>query len=415
MEEQKNIPELRFPEFSGDWEVKKLGDLLEFKNGINASREQYGKGVKFINVLDILNNELITYDKIIGKVDVDDITVSKYPVNYGDILFQRSSETREEVGTACVYLDKDHTATFGGFVIRGRKIANYDPVFLNKLLKTDSARDEITSKSGGSTRYNVGQETLSSVKLYFPHIKEQEKIASFLTAIDEKLQALKKKKSLLEQYKKGVMQKIFSQEVRFKDDNEKAFPEWKTKKIGDITSLLKDGTHGTHKDSNSEGYYLLSAKNIINGKINIDSSDRKISKDDYDSIYKNYQLKPGDILLTIVGTIGRSAIWQGDLENIAFQRSVAIFRFKECIPEFMYQIFCQEFFQTELLKRQVVSAQPGIYLGDLAKIELSLPTLPEQKRISTLLSSIDEKINYCNTQIEKTEQYKKGLLQKMFV
>jgi type I restriction enzyme S subunit len=146
----KNIPKLRFPEYKENWKEKSLGELLEFKNGINASKEQYGKGVKFINVLDILNNEFITHDKILGSVDVDQDTVDKYPVNYGDILFQRSSETREEVGTASVYLDKEHIATFGGFVIRGKRIGDYDPIFLNKLLKTDASRDSITSKSGGS-------------------------------------------------------------------------------------------------------------------------------------------------------------------------------------------------------------------------------------------------------------------------
>ena len=102
-------PKLRFPEFEDDLKEKKLGDLLEFKNGINASKEQYGSGVKFINVLDILSNDYITHDKIIGSVDVAEEMVVKYAVNYGDILFQRSSETREEVGTANVYLDKNHT------------------------------------------------------------------------------------------------------------------------------------------------------------------------------------------------------------------------------------------------------------------------------------------------------------------
>ena len=179
-----NFPNLRFPGFEGDWEVKKLGELLEFKNGINASKEQYGKGVKFINVLDILNNDFITYENIIGKVDVDANIIEKFSVQYGDILFQRSSETREEVGTANVYLDKTNNATFGGFVIRGKKVGDYNPIFFNKLLKTNSARESITSKSGGSTRFNVGQEILSSIVLCFPTLLEQQKIASFLSLID---------------------------------------------------------------------------------------------------------------------------------------------------------------------------------------------------------------------------------------
>ena len=122
MEENKIIPKLRFPEFEGEWENKKLGRLLTFKNGLNASKEQYGRGVKFINVLDIITNDYITYDNIIGQVDVSPKEIDKNKVEYGDILFQRSSETREDVGQANVYLDRNQVAVFGGFIIRGRKI-----------------------------------------------------------------------------------------------------------------------------------------------------------------------------------------------------------------------------------------------------------------------------------------------------
>ncbi|WP_336711115.1 restriction endonuclease subunit S, partial [Chryseobacterium sp. MMO-127] len=208
------MPRLRFPEFTGVWENKRLGELLEFKNGINASKEQYGSGVKFINVLDILSNDFITYDNIVGKVNVDELIVEKFSVSYGDILFQRSSETREEVGTANVYLDKNKNATFGGFVIRGKKIGEYNPVFFNKLLKTNSARENITSKSGGSTRFNVGQEILSSVNLYFPNLPEQDKIASFLLFVDERIQTQKKIIEGLKTLKIQSRNKLFTQIIK---------------------------------------------------------------------------------------------------------------------------------------------------------------------------------------------------------
>ncbi|MDO4589039.1 MAG: restriction endonuclease subunit S, partial [Fusobacterium sp.] len=207
------IPKLRFKEFSGEWEEKKLKQILEFKNGINASKEQYGKGIKFINVLDILNNDFITYDNIIGKVDIDEKLLDKYSVNYGDILFQRSSETREEVGMTNVYLDKK-IATFGGFVIRGKKIGNYVPTFINKVLKTNLARNEITSKAGGSTRYNVGQDILNEVQIIIPNMQEQQKIADFLSSVDKKISITEEKLNLFKDYKKGMMQKIFKQEIR---------------------------------------------------------------------------------------------------------------------------------------------------------------------------------------------------------
>uniref|UniRef100_UPI0025856FEC restriction endonuclease subunit S n=1 Tax=Algoriphagus sp. TaxID=1872435 RepID=UPI0025856FEC len=183
MSEKRNVPKLRFPEFLEGWNEKNLGELLEFKNGYNAPKESYGSGEKFINVLDIIQNTTITHDKILGSVELSKLEFEKYKVEYGDILFQRSSETREEVGQANVYLDKLRPATFGGFVIRGKKIGDFVPSFMNYLLRTPQSRNEITSKSGGSTRYNVGQETLSQVPVILPSLPEQQKIAEFLTTV----------------------------------------------------------------------------------------------------------------------------------------------------------------------------------------------------------------------------------------
>ena len=218
------MPKIRFQEFDREWMKIILGELLSFKNGLNSDKQNYGSGVKFINVLDIINNDFITYDNIIGSVEVSDSEYEKNKVGYGDILFQRSSETREEVGQSNVYLDVKN-ALFGGFVIRGKMKQNYYPMFMNYLLKTWLARKEITTKSGGSTRYNVGQDTLSKVTIYTTSLPEQQKIAEFLSAVDEKIRQLTRKKELLEQYKKGVMQKLFSQEIRFKkDENGSDYP-----------------------------------------------------------------------------------------------------------------------------------------------------------------------------------------------
>ena len=207
----EKVPKLRFKEFEkdGEWVEKKLGELLEFKNGINAAKEQYGKGIKFINVLDVLKDEVITYDSIIGSVDIDEITLQKNSVKFGDIIFQRSSETQEEVGTANVYLDKDNTATFGGFVIRGKKIGSYEPLYLNALLKTKEIRNSISLKAGGITRFNVSQEILASTTILLPTIQEQQKIASCLSSLDEIIKAQAEKIVELKQHKKGLMQGLF--------------------------------------------------------------------------------------------------------------------------------------------------------------------------------------------------------------
>lgn len=183
-----NVPNLRFNEFSLPWHQMRIIDLLSFQNGINGTPEQYGKGIKYISVGDILNNDYITYDKIAGSIDINQETLKNYSVTYGDILFQRSSEIKEDIGRTNVYLDKDHTATFGGFVIRGKKIGDYNPTFFNYLLKSPSSRQSIVRLGAGAQHYNIGQENIKTLNFYFPDEEEQQKIANLFSKIDERIQ-----------------------------------------------------------------------------------------------------------------------------------------------------------------------------------------------------------------------------------
>ena len=188
--------------------------------------------------------------------------------------------------------------------------------------------------------------------------------------------------------------------------------EWESKKLGDVALLIKDGTHGTHKDV-EEGPYLLSAKNIKDGKIIVTNDDRKISYEDYNSIYKNYSLKENDILLSIVGTIGRVAVMPY-MEDIAFQRSVAILRF-DLNSQYIYQYMNTNIFQNQLLRNQVVSAQPGIYLNDIKKLDINIPSNKEQEKIASFLSLVDKKISLQGEKVEMLKEYKKGMMQKIFI
>lgn len=181
------VPNLRFPEFNDNWQNTAINTLLSFKNGVNADATKYGKGIKYISVGDILNNTFINYDKIKGLVDIDENTLQNYSVTYGDILFQRSSEVPEDIGQSNVYLDKNKTATFGGFVIRGKKIGKYNPLFFNYMLKCSSARKSIIRLGAGAQHYNIGQENLNTLSFYFPSSNEQEKIADLFSKIDERI------------------------------------------------------------------------------------------------------------------------------------------------------------------------------------------------------------------------------------
>ena len=159
-----------------------------------------------------------------------------------------------------------------------------------------------------------------------------------------------------------------------------------------VLSLLKDGTHGTHQDA-EEGPYLLSAKNIKNGQIIIDdSSDRKISEDEFNQIHTKFTLENGDILLTIVGSIGESAILES-AGKFTFQRSVAFLRpSEEMTSRFLKTEIESVQFQKELNDRKSQSAQPGVYLGDLSKIPIYITSKEEQKKIGKYFSHLDNLI-----------------------
>lgn len=411
--QQSKKPLIRFPEFNDAWEHKQLNELLSEAKKRNSDLK-YGKE----EVLSV-SGELGIVNQIehLGR-SYAGVSVHQYHVvEVGDIVYTKSPLKANPFGIIKLNKGKAGIVSTLYAVYKVNQQTAYGP-FIDYYFSLDANTNRYLRplvKKGAKNDMKINNAYVLHDRIFAPAIQEQKRIASFLTVLNKKIAELKQKKNLLERYKKGVMQKLFSQELRFKDENGKEFPKWEIFKIGDIASLIKDGTHGTHKDSTIGNYYLLSAKNVVDGTIKIEESDRKISKEDFDSIYKNYNLKNDDILLTIVGTIGRTAMWNDNIKNVAFQRSVAFLRFEKHLPEFIYQLFNQEQFQLELLKRQVVSAQPGIYLGDLAKIKINIPSIEEQSKIANFLRTIDDKITRTNSQLEGTKRFKKSLLQYMFI
>ena len=200
-------------------------------------------------------------------------------------------------------------------------------------------------------------------------------------------------------------------ELRFKGFSD----DWEQRKLGELLSFLKDGTHGTHADVD-DGPLLLSAKNIKNGGIYWDETDRRISYGEYEKIHSNFSLESGDVLLTIVGSIGETAILK-DSEGITFQRSVAFLRPNNKItPDFLYSEIQTPIFQKELDSRKSTSAQPGIYLGDLAEIPLIFSTkIDEQKKIGEYFSNLDHLITLHQSEVERLKKAKQFFLDKMFI
>ncbi|MFL0252926.1 restriction endonuclease subunit S [Clostridium neuense] len=401
-------PKLRFNEFNGDWKPKKLGELLEFKNGINASKEQYGFGIKFINVLDVLNNDYITYDNIIGKVDIDEETLEKNSVEYGDVLFQRSSETREEVGTANVYLDKEKKATFGGFIIRGKKNGEYNPVFINKLLKTSKARKEITSRTGGSTRYNVGQEILKEVELLFPSDDEQKKIGKFLYLVDIKVQKQNEKIQIMQNYKKGIMQKIFKQKIKFKDENGREYPNWQEKRLREVLKERKTystkGLEYPHVTLSKDGIYDKGERYERDFLVKTENKSYKVTLLG-DICYNPANLKFGVICINNYGDAIFSPIYVTFEVNKNFDNNyIGYFLMRR---DFIDRV--RRYEEGTVYERMSVKPE------DFLKYKTKFPCLCEQEKIAKLFIKIDEKIEKENDKLVLLNTLRKGLLQQMFI
>jgi type I restriction enzyme S subunit len=287
--------------------------------------------------------------------------------------------------------------------------------YFDYFIKSKSFSDQMKTRLVGSVRQTLDFKSISSIKINLPSIKEQEKIGRFLSSFDRLIQKQQDKLGFLKELKKGYLQKMFPKndanvpEIRFKEFTD----SWEQYKFSQILDLIKDGTHGTHQNV-EEGIYLLSAKNIKNGEIVISANDRKISESEYLSIHKNFQIKSGDILLTIVGTIGDCAILK-EPNGITFQRSVAYLRpGKKVTSNFLYSTIMTAIFQNDLRKGQSISAQAGVYLNELGKLEIKLPSIDEQKLIGSLFEKIDNLITLHQRKLDQLENLKKGYMQRLF-
>ena len=190
---------------------------------------------------------------------------------------------------------------------------------------------------------------------------------------------------------------------------------YKLSRLSEVTSLIKDGTHGTHERVKS-GIPLLSAKDIESGHIQISKETPRITNKEYSKIHKNYSIKKDDLLITVVGTLGRCALVTEEQGKFSVQRSVGIIRGDKYLidSKFLYYVASSSYFYRQLLLRSKSTAQAGVYLGELSQCTVPLPSLPEQKKISEILSCIDKLISLLDIKISKLQFLFNGQRQEFF-
>ena len=377
-----NVPNLRFPEFTDTWELHPTTDYFEFKNGLNPDAKRFGTGTKFISVMDILNNRYITYDKIIASVEPKESDLKEFGVSYGDILFQRSSETLEDVGRANVYLDQ-RTALFGGFVIRGKKIGEYNPLFFRYLLASPHVRKRIIVKGAGAQHFNIGQDGLSKVSFLVPSVEEQERIAQLLNLIDERIETQIRVIEDLKQLKSAIYQSIFNS------------VDGESKPLKAIADIIKGKQVNGSELLEVGDYYVMNGGIEPSGyydQWNTASDTISISEGGNSCGYVQYNARP---------------FWSGGhcytLQNL--RQSVNL--------QYLYNFL--KFKEVDIMALRIGSGLPNIQKKDLERFAIILPTIEIQERLAKVFSALNRKETIEQEIIKQLYYQKKYLLQQMFI
>jgi len=413
MSEIAHIPQLRFPEFSGEWEEKRLGDIADFSKGKGISKSDIDNDGQLECIrygeLYTTYNELIKDVHSKTNIAKEDVKLSQI----GDVIIPASGETAIDIATASCVL-KDGVAIGGDLnIIRSDIDGVFNAYYLNNKNKYSVAR-----LSQGSSVIHLYAKHLETLKLNLPTKPEQTKIAAFLTEVDTKIEQLSKKQELLGEYKKGLMQQIFSQVIRFKADDGSDFPDWEEKKLGGIGHTF-NGLTGKTKDDFGRGKPYIQYMQIFeSSKINIDNFGLVDVRDDENQKVAQY----GDVFFTTSSetpdAVGYSSVLLDDIDKLYLNSFCFGFR-PNSIDE-LSPNFAQFLLRSAHFRRRVVRLAQGSTRYNMSKVQLmkeviSLPCLKEQTKIANFLSSIDSKIEQVSKQLDESKQFKKALLQQMFV
>lgn len=379
-------PKLRFLEFEEEWVKTKIDKVAKVSSGgtPNRSRNEYWNGkIPWITTSLIDFNIIESADEFITDKGIANSSAKIFPIGTLLMAMYGQGKTRGKIGILGIEASTNQAC---GAIIT-KKVINNKYLFQNL-----SARyEEIRNLSNEGSQKNISGGIIKNLPISYPSLPEQQKIANFLTTIDSRLQSLEKKKSLLEQYKKGVMQQIFKQEIRFKDKNGQEFTKWENKKLGDVSSKKSSNIAANKIEENFGDFIIYGASGVLQ------KVDFYEEENDYISIVKD-----GAGVGRIFYCEGKTSVL-GTMEIIKPKEGLNTY-FLYCLLEGI-----------DFKKYITGSTIPHIYFKDYKKENIGVPCIEEQTKIANFLSAIDKKIKLVDEQIEKTKTYKKGLLQQMFV
>ncbi|MCY1930005.1 restriction endonuclease subunit S [Klebsiella pneumoniae] len=409
------LPRIRFPSFNGHYTEKSLHEaVLELKSGLSRMFSDSDIGLPVIRSNNIKDycldfNEL----KYWFEEDTQGATTSNYYLRDGDILVNFIN-SQAQIGKSAIYynaLNRDCIYTTNILSLRINK--DYSPEFIFFFFQTKMYNDYIQS----ITKPAVNQASFTTkdfrkMKIFFPDLTEQTKIANFLSSVDEKIALLNKQYDLLRRYKKGIMQKIFSQKLRFKDDSGDEFPEWEEvelKKLASKVNTKNRDNSVTAVLTNSATQGIVSQESYFEREIVTESN-----------LTGYYVVRTGDFVYNprISSTAPVGPIKMNELTQGVMSPLYTVFRFEKGLLKF-YQYFFESSVWHDYMKSVANSGarhdRMNISGADFFGLPVPQPFEAEQTKIANFLSALDNKIAVKKAELDTLKTWKQGLLQQMFV
>ncbi|SKA16277.1 restriction endonuclease subunit S [Sediminibacterium ginsengisoli] len=401
----RNVPNLRFPGFEGEWEERKLGEIAEFSKGKGISKSEIAENgiTECIRYGELYTHygEVIDEIKSRTNIDAQDLVFSKA----NDVIIPSSGETQLDIATASCVI-KAGIALGGDLnIIRAACNGIFLSYYLNSKKKMDIAR-----LAQGISVVHLYSSELAVLSIRFPTLNEQNKIASFLALIDRRIATQNKIIEDFRSLKQTVTKKLFSRRLKFKYPKGQYFPDWRETKFGELTEVVSSRNKNNEKlpvysINNKSGFVPQNEQ--FDG---IDSDERGYDIKMYKLIGKNtFAYNPARIN---VGSVGYS----GELENIIISSLYVCFKTKESIrDQFLFQYLKTNFFGKEVAKNVEGGVRDYLFYDNFAKIKFYVPCIQEQDKIANVLSELDQKIAMQVSILQNLEEQKKYFLQKLFI
>lgn len=400
-----------------DWELMDIGEIFTFKNGLNKAKEYFGLGTPIVNYMDVFKKRGLTLKDIKGKVTVSNNELKTYNVKKGDVFFTRTSETVDEIGITSVILEDPHKTVFSGFILRARpyrKILDLD--YCRYCFSSYETRKQITSKSSYTTRALTNGRLLSSVTIPIPTKNEQQGIAKCLSDLDDLITSLHNLIAKKRTIKQSAMQQLLTGNIRLTGYRD----EWDTKHLSNI-AWFQEGPGVRNYQFQNSGIKLINGTNILNGRIEVDTTNRYISEEEAFGRYRHFLVDEGDIIIASSGISldnlqEKVGIASADILPLCMNTSTIRFKSYERLVnrDYLFYILQSSQYTHQVAKQATGSAQLNYGPYHLRRIFIDIPSsIDEQLAISSILSDIDLEISSLESHLVKTKDIKLGLMQEL--